>query len=477
MTICDDLRQSVLQAAIQGKLTQQLPEDGSAADLLASIKAEKENLIRDKKIKKEKPLAPISADEIPFDIPDNWEWCYLCDLGHFSSGKTPDMSNSLYWDGGTIPWITSKDMKNKYLKDSMVKITEAAKPDMVIYPSGTLLMVVRSGILKRMLPVCILATDSTINQDIKAFSLFGNTSTAYTYYMIKGLETNILQNYTKRVTTVDSLRFDEFSTQMPVPLPPLAEQHRIVARVNELMAKIDELETVEKELVALKKAFPGDMKASLLQSAMQGKLTQQLPEDGSAADLLASIGAEKEQLIKEKKIKKEKPLAPISEDEFPFDIPDNWACVKAGYIFSLWDGPKVNAVRLPNLDAKFLRGKTEANILTSGKFVHAGDKMILVDGENSGEVFTAPEDGIQGSTFKLLYISRSINTAYAQYFLLFYKDYLRNNKKGSAIPHLNKEMLANLAFPIPPLAEQKRIVEKLDKLLPLCDALKEDGVA
>ena len=261
------------------------------------------------------------------------------------------------------------------------------------------------------------------------------------------------------------------------PLPPLAEQHRIVARVNELMAKIDELETVEKELVALKKAFPGDMKASLLQAAMQGKLTQQLPEDGSAADLLASIGAEKEQLIKEKKIKKEKPLAPISEDEFPFDIPDNWACVKAGYIFSLWDGPKVNAVRLPNLDAKFLRGKTEANILTSGKFVHAGDKMILVDGENSGEVFTAPEDGIQGSTFKLLYISRSINTAYAQYFLLFYKDYLRNNKKGSAIPHLNKEMLANLAFPIPPLAEQKRIVEKLDKLLPLCDALKEDGVA
>ena len=103
--------------------------------------------------------------------------------------------------------------------------------------------------------------------------------------------------------------------------------------------------------------------------------------------------------------------------------------------------------------------------------------MILVDGENSGEVFTAPEDGIQGSTFKLLYISRSINTAYAQYFLLFHKDYLRNNKKGSAIPHLNKEMLANLAFPIPPLAEQKRIVEKLDKLLPLCDALKEDGVA
>lgn len=458
MTICDDLRQSVLQAAIQGKLTKQLPEDGTTGDLLASIKAEKEQLIKEKKIKKETPLAPISEDEIPFDIPITWCWTKLQSICYAISA------------GGDKPKAFSKEKSTKYnvpvIANGITNNGILGYTDKASAKENTITVSGRGTIgypFYRNEPYCPIVRLIVIEQAVDIEPQY--LCIALRALLEGGIGTSIQQ------LTVPMI------SQKVIPLPPLAEQHRIVARVNELMAKIDELETVEKELVALKKAFPGDMKASLLQAAMQGKLTQQLPEDGSAADLLASIKAEKEQLIKEKKIKKEKPLAPISEDEIPFDIPDNWACVKAGYIFSLWDGPKVNAVRLPNLDAKFLRGKTEANILTSGKFVHAGDKMILVDGENSGEVFTAPEDGIQGSTFKLLYISRSINTAYALYFLLFYKDYLRNNKKGSAIPHLNKEMLANLAFPIPPLAEQKRIVEKLDKLLPLCDALKEDGAA
>lgn len=476
MTICDDLRQSVLQAAIQGKLTKQLPEDGTAGDLLASIKAEKEQLIKEKKIKKEKPLAPISEDEIPFDIPDNWEWVRWGDI----SNSVQYGYNSPAMDYGNAKMVRISDIQNnRIIWDNVpyCKIDDNEIDTYILHDTDILFArtggtVGKSCLVEGMpedIPYIyagyLIRSNYNSRLDPKYLKYFMD-SELYWYQLRDGTTKNAQPNCNGKTLS-----------KMIIPLPPLAEQHRIVARVDELMAKIDELETVEKELVALKKAFPGDMKASLLQAAIQGKLTQQLPKDGSAEDLLASIGAEKEQLIKEKKIKKEKPLAPISEDEFPFDIPDNWACVKAGYIFSLWDGPKVNAVRLPNLDAKFLRGKTEANILTSGKFVHAGDKMILVDGENSGEVFTAPEDGIQGSTFKLLYISRSINTAYAQYFLLFYKDYLRNNKKGSAIPHLNKEMLANLAFPIPPLAEQKRIVEKLDKLLPLCDALKEDGVA
>lgn len=237
--ISEELRRAVLQAAIQGKLTQQLPEDGNAETLLSQIKEKKEKLIKEKKIKKEKAFSPISKAEIPFEIPDNWTWCVLTDVGNFSSGKTPDMTNKDYWENGTVNWTTSKDMKNRYLSESQLKISKKAAETMRLYPAGTLLMVVRSGILKRALPLCVLTQTSTINQDLKAFDIFIPQMSEYLYYVLKGLEPDILLNYTKRVTTVDSLKFDEFSQQMPVPLPPRSEQHRIVARVEELMSKID----------------------------------------------------------------------------------------------------------------------------------------------------------------------------------------------------------------------------------------------
>ena len=230
------LKAKLITAGIQGKLTEQLPSDGSAEELYQQIQEEKQALIKEGKIKKEKPLPVIKDEEIPFEIPGNWKWVRLNSLGTFSSGKTPSMAESAYWDGD-IPWVTSKDMKTRIIKDSEMHITELGAENMQIYPAGTLLLVVRSGILRRMLPLCVLGVNSTINQDLKAFSLYDLSISPWLYFAIKAFEPYILKNLVKVMTTVESLKFDEF-TSMLLPLPPLAEQKRIVEVLERVVGEL-----------------------------------------------------------------------------------------------------------------------------------------------------------------------------------------------------------------------------------------------
>ena len=233
------MKSSLLLAAMRGELTEREPGDGDARDLLKSIEREKQRLVKEKKLKREKPLPPVAEEDVPFEIPSNWCWVRLTELGAFSSGKTPNKLDQRNWNNGTYSWITSKDMKKKYLSDSMIHITEFAKNNLREYPAGTMLLVVRSGILKRLLPIAILEKPSTINQDIKAYELFLPKMLDFVYYAIKAFEPMILHDYRKQVTTVDSLKFDEFSKGMPLPLPPLAEQRRIVARLEELLGAVE----------------------------------------------------------------------------------------------------------------------------------------------------------------------------------------------------------------------------------------------
>lgn len=212
-----------------------------------------------------------------------------------------------------------------------------------------------------------------------------------------------------------------------------------------------------------------DLKKSILQYAMQGKLAAQDPNDEPASELLRRIKAEKEQLIKDGKIKKEKPLPPITQDEIPYELPQGWEWVRLGEICKLEQGTKVNNVRLPLLNAKYLRYGTDKQILSDGQLVQKDNYIILVDGENSGEVFKVFEDGIMGSTFKLLTINSNVNIDFILYILKYYQDVFRYSKKGAAIPHLDKELFKNIAMGMPTLAEQKRIVEKLEEILPLVD--------
>lgn len=233
------MKSSLLLAAMRGELTEREPGDGDARDLLKTIEREKKRLIKEKRLKREKPLPPVAEEDVPFEIPSNWCWVRLTELGAFSSGKTPNKLDQRNWNNGTYSWITSKDMKKKYLSDSMIHITEFAKNNLREYPAGTMLLVVRSGILKRLLPIAILEKPSTINQDIKAYELFLPKMLDFVYYAIKAFEPMILHDYRKQVTTVDSLKFDEFSKGMPLPLPPLAEQRRIVARLEELLGAVE----------------------------------------------------------------------------------------------------------------------------------------------------------------------------------------------------------------------------------------------
>ena len=246
----ESLKKSILQEAVQGKLVPQDPSDEPAETLLERIRAEKQRLIKEGKIKKDKYESVIFRrdnshyekrgseevcidEEIPFEIPENWTWARLSSFGVFSSGKTPSMSNPQFWNGN-IPWVTSKDMKRPVITDSEMHISELAASSMQLYPAGTLLLVARSGILKRLLPLCKLGIDSTINQDIKAFSLYDIELSEWLFYGIKAFEPYILKELVKSVTTVESLKFDEFSAML-IPVPPLSEQKRIIAAIKAAM--------------------------------------------------------------------------------------------------------------------------------------------------------------------------------------------------------------------------------------------------
>ena len=212
-----------------------------------------------------------------------------------------------------------------------------------------------------------------------------------------------------------------------------------------------------------------DLKNAILQLAVQGKLVPQDPNDEPASELLKRIEAEKAALIKAGRIKKDKTLTDLSADDLPFDIPESWRWLKLGSICQLLDGEKKKGISYPYLEANFLRGKADATMLNEGKYVTKGTRLILVDGENSGEIFSATEDGYMGSTFKVLFFPQELFAGYVLYYLQFKQLAFRNNKTGSAIPHLNKELFFNMPFPVPPLAEQRRIVAKIEELLPLVE--------
>jgi type I restriction enzyme S subunit len=247
LDLVKQLRQAFLREAMQGKLVEQHSEDDPASELLKRIKAEKEKLISDKKLKKEKELPPVKEEEIPFEIPENWVWCRLGEIGKITGGGTPSMANDDYWNGN-IPWVSPKDMWTEFVYDTEMKLTKRGidKSTANIIPEGSLLIVGRSGILKRKLPVAINKVECTVNQDMKVIIPYIISMNRYLQLMLFGLEKIILTDFVKFGMTVHSLKYEDFAL-MPIPLPPLTEQYRIVAKLERLMQTSDEIEASVKE--------------------------------------------------------------------------------------------------------------------------------------------------------------------------------------------------------------------------------------
>ena len=301
-------------------------------------------------------------------------------------------------------------------------------------------------------------------------------------YVYLFLQSNVFFSQLREVsgtTTINQLTQNNFNSFL-IPIPPRVEQMRIANKFAELVPYIERYSYSQDNLDLLNKSIGDLLKKSILQEAIQGKLVSQIAEEGTAQELLEQIKLEKQKLVKEGKIKKsalndsiiykgddnkyyERINGQIIEIELPFEYPNNWAVLRLKDVCLLTDGEKRIGKGIC-LDAKYLRGKSSSAIVEKGKFVYAGDNIILVDGENSGEVFLVPQDGYMGSTFKQLWLSSVIWKPYVLAFILFYKEELRNSKRGAAIPHLNKELFYNLPIGIPPLAEQQRIAERVNEL-------------
>lgn len=480
--LAEQLKKSILQAAIQGKLTDQRKEDGNAQDLYNQIQEEKQKLIKEKKIKKAKPLPKIEEDEIPFEIPENWMWVRLGDILYVLSGRDLTKAEQLSKQTNTsIPYITGA---SNFDKGNLI-ITAWTDVPVTIAKKGDILLTVKGTIGK----TAVLPIDKAhIARQIMALRKFNDKNNLETGYLLAYLSYHIQSLKAKAKSMIPGIDRPTVLSSI-IPLPPLAEQKRIVETIQKYLAEIEQLEKDEEALAELQKAFPGKMKASILQQAIQGKLTDQRKEDGTAQDLYNQIQEEKQRLIKEKKIKKEKPLPEITADEIPFEIPENWMWVrwgtlsisiKYGYNTSAQKDGKIKMVRISDIQNNQVNWdsvpfcnipKEEINQYLLRK----NDILFARTGGTVGKsylVSEVPENVVYAGYLIRTRYSEKLSPQYLKYFMEsdLYWSQLKKGTTTTAQPNCNAKTLGKMVLPLPPLAEQKRIVEKLNKLLPLCEA-------
>ena len=465
-----DLKNSILQLAIQGKLVPQDASDEPAEVLYAKIQAEKQKLIKEGKIKKDKPLPPIADDEIPFEIPSTWKWVRLGDIGESRIGLTyhpEDIS-----DDGMIVLRSSNIQNNKLSFNDVVRV-KASVPNNLLVNTGDIIICARNGSKA-------LVGKSAIIQDIKEPMTFGAFIAIYkspiNEYVKIYLDSSLFKKTLDAVNTVTINQITQKNLNNAIiPLPPLSEQKRIVAKIEELEPFVKQYDKAETELSALNGSFPEQLKKSILQYAIQGKLVAQDANDESAEALYAKIQAEKQKLIKEGKIKKDKPLPPITDDEVPFSIPPSWMWVRLGDIVNNLtaggDKPKIFSENKTehNIYPVIANGKINDGILGYTNKPVVTSKSITVSGRGTMG-FVCIREANFVPIVRLLVLQ--INTFTDINFLKYTIEALVGEGTGSAVQQLTVPMLKPLLIPLPPLAEQKRIVAKVNDLMQYCEKLK-----
>ena len=468
-----ELKNSILQLAIQGKLVEQRPEEGTAQELYAQIQAEKQRLIKEGKLKKEKPLPPITEDEKLFEIPEGWMWVRLREITCLNPKN--DLPDEL--EVSFIPMALIDDgYRNSH--SFKIKTWGSIKKGFTHFADGDI------GIAK--ITPCFQNRKSVIFCNLKNGYGAGTTELSIVRVVNDLLSRNFLLYFFKSAYFIENgvksftgtagqqrIHKDYLATCV-LPLPPLAEQKRIVAKIEELLPLVDRYEQAWTKLEDFNRRFPEDMKKSILQQAIQGKLVEQRPEEGTAQELYAQIQAEKQRLIKEGKLKKEKPLPEITEDEKPFEIPEGWMWVRLGQIFNLQAGKNITAANIydePSEKHKYLcyggngvRGYV-SSFNREGNFALIGRQGALCGNINiANGQFYATEHAVVVDHYNLT------DVLWGARFLKALN--LNQYATATAQPGLAVSNIIKVLIPLPPLAEQKRIVEKLEELLAMCERLK-----
>ena len=491
------LKNSILQMAVQGKLVPQDPDDEPASVLLEKIKKEKEQLVKEGKIKKEKnpsyifrgpdnlPYEKVGnnepvciADEVPFEIPDSWEWARLATLGEIIGGGTPKTNIPEYWDNGSIPWLTPADMKfvtGKYVQGGERCITEKGLKESSAHmmPAGSIVYSSRAPIGY----IAIASAGLCTNQGFKSLVPTLMCIDDYIYYCLIAFTPEIQSRASG--TTFKEISGTEFGKTL-IPLPPLAEQKRIVKAIEKVLPHIKDYEEKHNQLSLIQSSFPEALKKSILQEAIQGKLVPQDPNDEPASVLLERIRAEKQKLIKEGKIKKDKHESVIFRrdnsyyekldgiercigDELPFEIPEGWGWTKIESI-SMPVGSKTNQVLVKEiLDHGRIPVVSQGKELIDGYCNDESKKIstlpLVMFGDHTRNVKYIDFEfviGADGTKFHKVIICSAM---YIYYWMLYASETLRN--RGYARHY---SLLKKCYIPLPPLNEQIRIVKKLKEL-------------
>lgn len=470
-----ELKSSILQLAIQGRLVEQRPEEGTANDLLDSLP------------KLKKTAEPFDDENIPFEIPESWTWVHLNQIAESSLGKTMDKAKNtgtpqpylcsinVYWDG-----VSLEKVKEALFEESELSKYLLQKGDLLICEGGD---VGRCAIWDR---DEVMYYQNALHR-VRFYGEIVPSFYLYVLHLYKGI--GIINEYCKGVTIKHLVQNALYA--MPLPLPPVAEQKRIVAKIEELLPYIDHYEKAWNRLEDFNRRFPADMQKSILQMAIQGKLVEQRPEEGTGEELYQQIQAEKKRLIQEGKIKKEKPLPEIAEDEVPFEIPEGWKWVRLSQIISvLGDGIHGTPAFDEIGDYYFVNG----NNLAKGHIVFKADTkkvsfneyekhkkpldmntiLISINGTIGNYAFYAGEPIILGKSACYFSVLAGVNKEYICHLIntKFFMDYAVKEATQTTIKNVSLKVMRMLPVPLPPLAEQKRIVARLEEILPLCERLK-----
>ena len=484
------LREKVLDLAIRGKLVPQDPNDEPASVLLERIHEQKLQMVREGKLKakdvKDDTIifkgddncyyekysdgsVKNIQDEIPFDLPAGWAWSRLGFLAQYKKGPFGSSITKSMFVPDSNQAIKVYEQKNAIEKNAEIGryfISQEKYKELrafEIFPND--IIVSCAGTIGETFVMPHNMRKGIINQALMKISLY-NLQIIDFYLIYFDFRLKSLANEQGYGVALKNIPPFDILKKYLVPIPPINEQYRIIKENENILNLIQQIGNNRNELNKIKTL----LKSKILELAIQGKLVPQDENDEPASVLLERIRAERKTKLGKKYVesfiyKGDDNCYYENNDnntiETPYDLPENWVFSRLEEVAWLEDGIRSSGEELPYLDVKTIRGKQNATMLSSGKIIEKGMQVILVDGENSGEVFEVPCRGYMGSTFRILKVSSYVEIDYIRLILDYYKNLFKDNKTGSAIPHLNKKIFKSLIIGIPPIEEQKAIVNRV----------------